>query len=118
MVVQSRLRFKDETGKTYGRLTVLRFDRMRGDTPFFLCRCDCGQEVCVRGANLRSENTRSCGCSRRKSAPRRGTMVCKTFGQNFVFGKADPTSKKTLWVTGCGLCQRCGFHTERKLRNG
>src|ERR1022692_1519702 len=118
MAVQSRRRFKDETGKRYGRLTVLRFDRVQGDQPFFVCRCDCGKDVCVRGANLRSENTRSCGCSRRKSAPRRGKMAFQRFGQNFVLGKGVPTSKKSKWVTICIFCGRAGVHTERKIRDG
>ena len=64
MTLQSRRRFKDETGNSYGKLTVLRFERMWGEQPFFACRCDCGKEVSIRGANLRSGNTRSCGCSR------------------------------------------------------
>ena len=111
-------RFKDETGNRYSRLTVLRFDRMRGDQPYFACRCDCGKDVSVRGANLRSKNTQSCGCSRRKSAAwPRGKMVLQRFGTNLVLGKADPNSKKTRWVTCCIFCGRAGVHTERKIRN-
>jgi hypothetical protein len=107
-------RFKDETGKTYGKLTVLRFDEMRNDQPYFACQCECGRRVSVRGANLRSRNTTSCGCSRRTRL--RGKMVGQTFGCVFVFGKADQRSKK--WVTGCQFCPLFGFHTEGKLRRG
>src|SRR5580693_7225587 len=95
-------RFKDETGKTYAKLTVLRFDGIRKGQPYFGCRCDCGQLVSVRGPNLRSGNTRSCGCSRSKSAQRlRGKMAMRTLSHNFVLGKADPASPKTKWVTCC-----------------
>jgi hypothetical protein len=117
MAFRPTRRFKDETGKKYGKLTALGFDGLRNGQPYFLCRCDCGQEVSVRGANLRSENTTSCGCSRETSSPRkRGKMVLQTFCQNLVFGKADPTSKRTKWVTCCKLCGRCNLHTEQKLR--
>jgi hypothetical protein len=119
MAIQSTQRFKDETGKRHGKLTVLRFDEMRKGQPYWTCQCDCGREVSVRGANLRSGNTKSCGCSRRTSAQHfRGRMVLQTLSGNFVFGKADPTSKNTLWVTFCRFCGRVGLHKERTLRKG
>ena len=36
-----------------------------GNATLWLCRCDCGREVPVRGSNLRSGNSKSCGfCGR------------------------------------------------------
>jgi hypothetical protein len=100
-------------------LTVLRFDEVRKGQPFFACRCDCRREVSVRGANLRSRNTRSCGCSRRKSAPlRRGKMVGEMFCGSRVWGKANPTSRKSRWMIVCKSCSRFHFDTEEKLRRG
>ena len=53
----------DETGKRYGRLTVLRIGEKRTNEKLhWLCRCDCGNEVEISGQKLRSKNTRSCGC--------------------------------------------------------
>jgi hypothetical protein len=116
MALQSARRFKDESGKKYGKLTVLGFDGLRNGQPYFASRCDCGQELSVRGANLRSGNTTSCGCSRKKSAPRRGKTRLKTFGGAFVFGKFDPTARKTDWLTCCKFCGGCNLNSERKLR--
>lgn len=55
-------------GDTFGKLTVykysyscLRKDGSAGER-VMLCKCDCGEEVEVRGSNLRSGNTLSCGC--------------------------------------------------------
>ena len=56
----------DLTDMTFGRLTVVG----RAPRPayyarkgaWWLCRCECGKEVAVDGQNLRSKNTRSCGC--------------------------------------------------------
>lgn len=51
------------TGKRFGRLLVLEggeVDEHRHD--LWRCICDCKREIVVRGDNLRSGNTRSCGC--------------------------------------------------------
>jgi hypothetical protein len=54
---------KDENGKVYGRLTVLKMvdERLAGAVSY-LCRCLCGNEKIVRGSHLRKGTTRSCGC--------------------------------------------------------
>lgn len=61
---------KDEAGKRYGRLTVLRRSSPPGIGNFvkWLCRCDCGRERVVRGSNLRSGLMYDCGkgCPLRK----------------------------------------------------
>jgi hypothetical protein len=52
----------DRTGQRYGRLLVVEQAPNRGRWVMWHCRCDCGNEVEIRGINLHSENTRSCGC--------------------------------------------------------
>lgn len=71
----------DETGKVYGRLTVLRmydkntnrsryYDKRPG--AFWVCRCECSEEVIVYGGALRRGQTRSCGCLRSELSSERG----------------------------------------------
>lgn len=64
----------DLHGQTFGRLTVLAQVKPP-DTPrswrslnwaYWLCECQEGNRVVVRGANLRSGNTKSCGCFKRE----------------------------------------------------
>lgn len=56
-------------GMKFARLTVIERDsKPRGR--HYLCRCDCGKEVVVLGANLRSGARKSCGCLRRDNALR------------------------------------------------
>lgn len=119
MADQSTRRFKDETGNKYGKLAVLRFEGMRKGQPFFICLCQCGRQVSVRGANLRSGNTTSCGCSRRKTMPKkRGRIQMQTVCGVLVWGRVKhPESGKTVCLTSCLLCRRIGYYTERKLRN-
>ncbi len=115
MALQSDIqrRFKDETGKRYGKLRVLRSDDTRKDQPYFLCRCDCGQEKSVRGANLRSGNTTSCGCSRKKVWHRK--LGCRRIGPLFVWGRGESKSK---WFTQCVLCGRWEYYTKQHLVGG
>lgn len=58
--------FKDETGKRYGRLTVLYRDNSKpkghGHKVWWICKCDCGNIKSIKGENLRRGLTRSCGC--------------------------------------------------------
>lgn len=59
--------FIDLTGQKFGKLTVLkRVDDhiTKGGHRFtmYLCKCDCGNEIKVKGTCLRRGKTRSCGC--------------------------------------------------------
>lgn len=70
----------DLTGKTFGRLTVVKrvgTDNQRN--PIWLCKCECGNEKIIRGNNLKSGNTKSCGClAREDSTERFGKLNYKT----------------------------------------
>lgn len=73
--MEKKLKYKDETGKRYGRLTVMKYygmDKRQG--AIWLCKCDCGQEIAVFGKDLRRNNTRSCGCLRRMSFEERRAL--------------------------------------------
>lgn len=57
----SRAQRLDLTGQRFGRLTVLEPAENIGAMTAWLCRCDCGKELAVMTAHLRSGQT-SCGC--------------------------------------------------------
>ena len=63
---RSEPRFKDEVGKVFGRLTVLkreyppRMGTMRCRA-IFRCKCSCGNELSVSGNLLRKGTFRECG---------------------------------------------------------
>jgi hypothetical protein len=53
----------DLTGKRFFRLIVLkRADNASDGKTQWECKCDCGNVVAVRGNNLKSGHTGSCGC--------------------------------------------------------
>lgn len=53
-------------GKKFGLLTVLEEDiehpKTKNRCKFWKCQCDCGNIKVINGNNLRSGNTKSCGC--------------------------------------------------------
>jgi hypothetical protein len=54
----------DMSGQIFGRLTVIGRSTKANSTGavFWCCRCECGTETETSGVNLRSGQTRSCGC--------------------------------------------------------
>lgn len=57
----------DLTGKKFGRLLVLEEiqERKFGEKQY-RCRCDCGNTCVARTSSLRTGNTKSCGCLRKR----------------------------------------------------
>lgn len=65
---------RDMKGMVFGRLTVLRENetRSREGQLVWICRCECGKTTAVKGRNLRTGNTRSCGCLGVENSIRQG----------------------------------------------
>lgn len=80
-------RYKDETGKTYGWLKVIRYTRTDYDKgAMFECRCKCGNVIEVPGTRLRAGQRTSCGCKR--SEPRKEkSPYCIVCGSELVHAK-------------------------------
>jgi hypothetical protein len=55
----------DITGRKFGKLNIISLDHKdkRGQL-YWKCKCDCGKEKSIRGSNIRSGMTVSCGCYR------------------------------------------------------
>ena len=75
----------DLTGMVFGNLTALHrvqdhcFPSGQRQVQY-LCQCDCGNQVIVLGSNLKSGNTKSCGCVALKSRTKHsmyGTPIYK-----------------------------------------
>ena len=55
-------RATDHTGKRYGKLVALEpVENRQGGGVMWRCKCDCGNEVLVRGNNLANGKRRCCG---------------------------------------------------------
>ena len=58
--------YKDIAGEKFGRLSVIKYTGRvtykHYSLALWLCKCDCGNSLVVRGSSLRNGNTNSCGC--------------------------------------------------------
>lgn len=100
-------RLIDLTGKIFGRLTVLGRDTSRydGRNVFWWCKCICGKTVSVRGQDLRSGNSKSCGCLNQEITSARNTnnLIGKKFSRLTVLRRADINGDggKAKWICQC-----------------
>ena len=81
----------DLTGQKFGMLTVIEFaGNNQYRASMWRCICDCGNEIVVRGEDIRSGKTLSCGCLR-------------TTNHFKIHGESD-TRLYEIW---CGMKKRC-----------
>lgn len=88
-------------GEKFGRLLVLkRVENSKENRSQWLCRCECGNILKVRGISLRIGNTKSCGCLNRDTSAKIGKQ---NKGQRI--GRKNPNWQgggKSFFCTNCG----------------
>lgn len=114
--------FKDLTGQKFGRLVVLEY--IEGTSPTsWRCKCDCGNEVIVRGANLKSGNTSSCGCLWKEKFCKNhfDDLTGKQFGNLTVLYRDESKpighQKPVYWICKC-ICGKEISVLAENLRSG
>lgn len=110
--------FKDLTGQTFGRLTVIeRVDNYvsasgKYSEARWKCRCECSNQILVPGSRLRKGNTKSCGCSHYDGSSRIVDLTGRVFGKLIVIERAGYKTTKSgqqhiQWKCRC----ECGRET-------
>ena len=63
----------DLTGQRFGKLTAIACTDKKTQRGFcyWTCLCDCGTTILAASGDLRSGNTRSCGCARKETVAKR-----------------------------------------------
>lgn len=61
-IEKSKEKALDLVGQKIGRLTVLKRVENRDGQSAFLCKCECGNEIVVKGTRLNKGKSLSCGC--------------------------------------------------------
>ena len=89
----------DMTGKTFGRLKVVRLAYMRKEA-IWECSCSCGRTAVVSGYLLRAGKTNSCGCLRAEIRP----SLTRTHGASSL--TSSPELRRT-WMCWKGILSRC-----------
>lgn len=98
----------DLTNQKFARLTVVRrvenYVTPKGQKHArYLCRCDCGNEIVVIGHDLRTGNTKSCGCLKKETS----VVVNTTHGM-------ENTRLYRIWR---GMKQRCFCESQVSFKN-
>lgn len=101
-------------GIQFGKWTVLERAGSDGKAVFWKCRCECGTERDVAAPNLRSGQSKSCGCYQSPKKPQKPRHVFdditgRKFSRWTVLGQS---TEKNKWSCRC----ECG--TERNVLRG
>lgn len=85
---------KDITGQRFGRLKAICDVGLDTDRHMkWLCECDCGKEVVVRGSDLRKGKQVSCGCYKRENTS--------------IYASTHGMSKERIYHIWNGIKDRC-----------
>jgi len=112
---------KDLTGQRFGKLIAIRPEKERKNGQVvWECKCDCGNTVSVRGANLRNGHTTSCGSCPKEGLPGNNIkdLTGKRFGRLIA---VRPTEERkngyVMWECICD-CGNTTFARSASLNNG
>lgn len=97
-------KFRDLAGTVAGKLTVIRFHHTINHQSYWLCLCECGNEIVVLGINLR-RYTNSCGCKR--------VAMCKTGKNQSTHG----LKKHPLYAVWDSMRARCNNQNNKGYAN-
>ena len=99
---------KDMSGQKIGKLLVLERDKTKKTAAaYWICKCDCGNIISVRGQNLRNGKT-DCGCVSKNSKSTnidKTSLIGKKFGRLKVLkrdlDKPIGHGNPSFWICKC-----------------
>lgn len=90
---------EDLSGKTFGAWVVIRFDKLKNNNSYWICKCQCGQIKSVQRVSLIRSNFPMCSeCSSRRNEK---SLIGKRFGKLLVLSNSNRKSYVTC-VCDCG----------------
>ena len=107
---------RDISGMHFGKLTALRPTKERGrrGRTVWVCRCDCGNEVCAELGQLTAGYRKSCGCL---SRPPVKNFTGKKFGWLTVVEYAGKSVGEHQWKCRC-VCGQETVVGQTRLQSG
>ena len=104
----------DLSNQKFGRWTVLYESPIKKNrNTYWHCKCECGNEKDVRGADLRNGASQSCGCLQKERAANNNTkdLTNKIFGKLTVLEKTERRRQGSIiWKCQCScgkICEVC-----------
>jgi hypothetical protein len=88
----------DLVERVFGALTVIAFDCAVSGHTVWRCKCNCGNETCVRNGGLQSGSVKSCGCLKRRTGEqspnwRRGFTISTNGYKHVLTSDPDRTNR-------------------------
>lgn len=99
---------KDITGQKFGHLKVIRYDKEKKK---WECQCDCGNTTYVVTRNLKTGNTKSCGCRKNARGTKRPRNV-KDMLEKKVIGQLQVIKVNTKNNLATCHCLQCGNNVD------
>lgn len=104
----------DMTNQRFGSLLVIKQDSERGASGEikWICKCDCGNIKSIKGAALRSGNTKSCGCLHKKQLSERNKknsldLTGQKFGKLTVIKRSGKVNQYGVyWLCECSCKEK------------
>ena len=90
-------------GKKFGRLSVIKYSRIKNSDTMWECKCDCGKTKEIAGTMMKDGSIKSCGCFKREHL---GKSVYK-------HGMRDDPFYK-IW---CTMRYRCSNKKQKGYKN-
>ena len=122
----AKRRFKDLTGKKFGRWTVLEQAENQNNCVMWKCQCECGTVRNVFATSLLNGKSKSCGCLKNEVASKLNLidLTGKRIGMLTVLKRVEDYistlqsgSISTQWLCKCD-CGNEVIKRGRSLRNG
>ena len=97
-------KLKDLTGRTFGRLTVVKYaGKSKYGLSLWECKCECGNTTLVTTCHLTGNHSKSCGCLQREIVKARQT----THGN----------SNHRIILIWYGMRKRCYYTKDKSYEN-
>lgn len=104
---------EDITGHRFERLVALKRVKPEGKNSrmtYWLCKCDCGNEMVVNKVNLFRQHTKSCGCLSKEISNSQLKYHIGDKVNGFLFLGRDLTRKQPggsyYWIVECPFCKK------------
>lgn len=108
----------DLAGRRFGRLFVNSPAGRRGLRLCWSCTCDCGATCEKIGSDLRSGDTKSCGCLKSEvvSKEKRLRLEGRRFGRWLVVGFSEIRNGESYWLCRCDCGNKSVIYGDNLMR--
>jgi hypothetical protein len=101
--------FVDLTNQIFGKLLVIKRTEIPENSKYkynsyWLCQCECGNKKIVTAHSLKSGNTKSCGCLRKKTPHNFKDLSGQRFGKLVILNFSHMQKNRSFWncICDCG----------------